>query len=143
MPKTETEIPITHPAQVAHQSSQVVGTTSNPTRTVNTYDDLDEMSITLTTGANPVLVIFSGTFTHDTSGESTYVIVDIDGTDKTESAREWIRGTTSTRSVLATSWLSTVTAASHTWKIQWKTTIGTATAFTINRTMQVIELKLN
>lgn len=139
MPKTETEIDV--PITTAHQSSQVVGVTSNSTTTSTSYVDLAEMTITLTTGANPVLVVFSSTFAHDSSGESTFVIVDIDGVSKTESAREWIRGTTNTRSILSTSWLSTVTAASHTWKIQWKTTAGVATAFITNRTMQVIELK--
>ena len=99
------------------------------------------MSVTITTGANPVLVIFSGVFTNNGAGNNVLIIIDIDGTDKTESERVANTETANETYVLSTSWLETLTAGSHTFKIQWRTTGGTAKSSVTRRAMQVIEFR--
>ena len=127
------------PSVSAHQSSQTTATTSEPSTTSTTYVDLTEMSITLTTDANPVFIIFTGVFYHSAAGGMLYLVIDIDGTDYIPKAIAASAAGTQVES--STAFLKTMTAGSHTFKIQWKTASGILTSQGTERIMQVIELK--
>lgn len=120
---------------------QVEGVTSAPTTTSASYVDLTDMSITTTTGANPVLVLFSGVFTSSSIGDETSIILDIDGTDKTNSEKIIEHAAIGYEKEATILWIENMTAGSHTFKIHWKVQGGTATSPTTLRTLQVIELK--
>ncbi|MDI6732319.1 MAG: hypothetical protein QME16_00100 [Planctomycetota bacterium] len=122
----------------AHQSSQASDTTDTTT-TSTSYVDLLSMSVTLTTGANPCLVIYSGDFYNNIAGGETQVIIDLDGSDQQTTERISRVSTGSYNQILAGSFLSTPGVGSHTWKMQWKVSANTGTC--VERTMQVIELK--
>lgn len=126
---------------IGNQVHQVKGVTSSPTTTSTSYVDLTDMSITITTGASPVLILFSGSFRNSASGNRNFAIIDIDGTNKTESQRCAETSTAGFEDVISTSWIENVSAGSHTFKIEWKTDSGTATAQETERTLQVIELR--
>lgn len=125
------------------QSNAAVGSTSDPTTTSATYIDLTDMSVTITTGANPVLVLFAGDFSHNTTSARVWCILEIDGTDKTttEAVASFFSSGEGGGERIAITHLETLTAAEHTFKIQWKQADGTGTALGIRRSMQVIELK--
>ncbi len=120
----------------SHQSQQV----SSGTAFTDQWVDLDGTSITMTTGANPVLIIFSA------SGESTSTtnwnsfIINIDGVKKDGSQMNLQNHSASVNNqrTVSTSWLETVTAGNHTIKIQMRAPEG----FSISsKAVQVIELK--
>ena len=125
-----------------HQSDQAVGTTSSPSTTSTSFVDMPQMSITMTTGANPIMVTFSLTVQNTTDGGATMeIILDIDGTNEISSERDNSMGVINRRSTAGSSILKTMTAASHTIKVQWLTNLGTFVTHEIQRNIQVIELK--
>ena len=135
---TNVTLPTSGTLSTGDQSSQASDTTDTTT-TSTSYVDLLSMSVTLTVGANPVLVIFSGDFYNDTAGGITQIILDLDGSDQQTTERIGRVSTGSYNHILAASFLSTPGAGSHTWKMQWK--VGANTGTCVERTMQVIELK--
>lgn len=124
-----------------HQSSQVVGTTSNPTTTSTSLTDLEEMSITLTTGANPVFLSFSGTLQNDTAGQYVGVAFEIDDSSEAESERLFTVAGNNYNVAIATQHLETMTAAQHTFKIQWVVSAGTGKSVVTKRTLSATEQK--
>lgn len=126
-------------AYVDTEHSQAVGSTANTTTISTSYVDLAEMSVTMTTGAKDVLVIFSGSFDNNNTGDLVYIILDIDGSDETETERR-ASFTGGYHQVMTTAWLGAVSAGSHTFKIQWKVNNNTGTGVATNRSLQVIEL---
>lgn len=123
------------------QIAQAAGATDNPTTVSYEYSDLAEMTITMTTGANPVFILFNGTF-KESSGESNLsIIINIDGVDKVESRRGFLDVSVNEWNHLSSSWLGMMGAGTHTFKVRWKVDFGTATACAKERTLQVIELK--
>lgn len=133
---------ITNDDNIGNQIHQAIGTTDDPTTTSATYVDLAEMSVTVTTGANPVLILFSGSFKNSNIAATNNIIIDIDGTDQAESEREaHSRYVTLYEFEMSTTWLTTLTAGEHTIKIQWKASGATLTAIGDLRALQVIELK--
>ena len=131
---------ISNDDNIGNQSKQVIGSGA-ATTTSGVYVDMTSMSITMTTGANPCLVLFSTVILNNTVGKKTYIIVDIDGTDKATSERFKNQTNVSYQSPISTSWLEEMTAGSHTFKIQWKVDGGTVSSDGVLRAMQVIELK--
>ena len=120
------------------QASQASNSTTITT-TSTSFENLSQTQIIMTTGANPVLIVFSGTFYKDTAGTHVYIVINIDGTGKGGSTRIVYYAAGGTQKNIATSWLETVTAASHTFTIQWCVDVGTG--YAKERTIQVIELK--
>lgn len=115
--------------------SQAVGSTSGPTTSSITYGDLAEMTVTITTKGNPILVIFSGVAS--TNGVGYYTVV-LDGSIISP---EFTTAATSAIPISLT-YLDQPAAGAHTYKIQFKTD-NVAHNFTfagVQRTLQVLEL---
>lgn len=112
----------------AHQSSRVIRTAGNLTTTSSTFADATGMSITITTGANPVLIGISGSGSHSGATNQCRVDIDIDGSrqGQTVGLISAIPGAgLSNISFVYQS--ATLTAASHTFKMQIATDAATAT----------------
>lgn len=104
------------------QSSQAVGTDDIST-TSTTFADMADMSITITTKGGNVLLMFCGTFQGAGSSEDLSVCFDIDGTPTAGLISATNIAADRTQSM---QWLKTsLSAASHTFKVQWKTGSGT------------------
>lgn len=113
-------------------SDKATRTAGDVTTTSTTFVDLTGMSVTLTTGARRCLVVCNLNCKHPTGGNGIYYDLDIDGSRQ--------GGTTGLVDInipannfeepanfsFVTDVLS---AASHTFKIQWRTSGGTATTF--------------
>jgi len=98
---------------------------SDLTTTSTSYVDITGMSITLTTGANRVLVGFSGIGYNDTTASLLDFTVDIDGS-AADGIISFAQSVANYRSNVSFTYLSSVlTAASHTIKIQWKVSANT------------------
>lgn len=132
MPKTE--------AGFKHNVSQATGVSSHST-TSTTFIDLNDMSVTTTTGANNVLIIFSGTFSNTSAVEDIRVILDIDGGTKASTERLINVAGANYHESISFSWVELMTEGTHTFKIQWRVSGGTGTFTNDFRTMQVIEFK--
>jgi len=100
---------------------QITGT-SDITTTSTTYVDMTGMEIAFVSTGQPVKVSFSAPVRADGSGGRIYGVIDIDGTDKVSTA---VQGTTTDDSQMTLQWLETLSAGSHTIKVQWKTSTGT------------------
>lgn len=104
------------------QSSQATGT-DDVTEESGDWDDADDMSITITTKGGNVLLMFTATVYAtgaEVNGEYRF---DIDGTPKGNQRWEIPNGK---YMIVTLHWLETsVSAAEHTFKVQWKDTSGT------------------
>lgn len=131
----------------AHQASKV-SDANNRTTTSASFEDLTAMSITITTGANPVLIGFTGAANHDQAIGTQYFgfTVSIDGSNE-GGARGIITANSLGAGVVMpislTYQSAALTAASHTFKIRWLTSAATATMLGGNTAtkMWVLELK--
>ncbi len=112
------------------QSSQA-GVTSGATitNTSASYADMSGMTISMTTTGGNVLLMFSTTF-NGTWDDFTECRFDVDGSPL--HAVSWVgAGAASRHEDFAMQWLVTsLSAASHTFKVQWKDAQGTATQVT-------------
>lgn len=127
----------------AHQSSIAKGSSSGPSTTSATYVDITDMSVTMTTTGNPVLIIYSGSFDLNTTADMS-IILDIDGSDQTESERQFAAVAEESGAARMSNivWLTTPTAAEHIIKAQQKVSGGaTLTNTGVLRTLTVVELK--
>lgn len=127
---------ITSPLDLAaipniHQSQNVKGTTDIST-TSTSFVDMSEMSITMTTGNNPVLILFSCSCMLEKSDVGAYMtrlLID----DVTEAgARESDNSKIGAYGSLAICHLKTLSAASHVIKVQW-CVVGVGTVTVRNR----------
>ena len=121
---------------------QAVGTTDSPTTASATFSDLAEMTLTFTptSASNPILILFTGTFQHSgSSGATAEVKILVDGVEEANTTR---RGHPSngTYQEVSTSKVVTLSAASHTVKVQWATQASTLTAVGTERTLTILEL---
>ena len=95
-----------------------------------TFVDLTGVTATLTTGAHRCLVTVAGIFTHSGSGADVFFDFAVDGTRVGGTNGLWgaTNNTASFNNNMSTSFLTDVlTAASHTIKVQWRTSGATAT----------------
>lgn len=116
----------------ALQGARYQRTTGDYTTTSTSFVDVDatNMALTITTGARRCLVGLTGTVANSSAGATNMFDVDIDGvrqggtfgimTDRTPSA-------TYRQNASFTYLTDLLTAASHTFKLQWRTTAGTLT----------------
>ena len=108
---------------VLGQSSQAVGT-DDIENTTGDWADMANMSITLTTVGRNVLLMFNAFITGSTDNTAD-LRFDIDGTPHAFARMD--SATSSTGMQVSMQWLETSLAAgSHTFKVQWKDTSGTA-----------------
>lgn len=121
----------------ALQSARYVRTSGDYTITgagSNTFADVDStnLSLTITTGAHRVLIGFVGSGTVDNAAGIIFMDVTVDGTRQGgDAGLIWFNqhATGSERFNLSFTYLTdTLTAASHTFKLQWRQTTTSHTA---------------
>lgn len=125
-----------------------VGSTSGPTTTSTTFVTIPEMTATITTKGNKVLITFSGTFLFSgtlTSGLITaFAAIFKDGVQVSGWSAHAVFPTTALGSfTLALSFVDSPTATSHTYDVRWSMGSGsslTLTGVSTNRQLQVVEL---
>ncbi len=118
------------------------GVTSGPSTTSSSFVDLTDMTKTLTTKGNDVLVVFHGTFQHNSGAQRELELRILRGSSQvgiiakfTVAARYYYYHAALTHIDLAPS------AGSHTYKVQWKSLLSnTWIAVTTNRELEVVEL---
>ena len=124
-------------------ATSTVSASNEISTTSTTYVDMTTMTLTLTTVARPVLILYNIEVIHTASNVNWQIIVDIDGVDKDPSIAAGSQDDTyssgwSYASNSGATYVETLTAASHTIKLQWKTISGTV--YARNRQLTVIEL---
>lgn len=123
--------------------AQAVGSTSNPTTVSASYVTIPEMTVTLTTKGNKLLIIFSYVMISSTVGyafslaffrDGSQVSADFDG-------QIHVAAATSVQIPASLSFIDIgATAASHTFDMRWKAGSGSPQIVGIERTFQVVEL---
>jgi hypothetical protein len=93
----------------------------------------------MTTGANPVLIIFSGTFSNNTAGGDVRIELMVDYTAYGATWRKGISSNANEAFTLSFSYILTLPAGSHTFGIEWGVETGQGTHH--RSTITVIELK--
>lgn len=117
-----------------------LATTSGPTITSATYAVIPEMTSTITTQGNKVMIIFTGTLTNNTTATSGFVSVFVDGVQSSPDISYSV-ATAGQSTPLTLTWLTAPSAASHTFDIRWKSNgVARLTAIGTSRTLQVVEL---
>lgn len=116
----------------------------NVSTTSTSYTDIAGMSLSIETGANPVLILFDASFVHSsTAGQYFQVAIVIDGVVKC--AHIFENDGNSREMPYSIHWLENLSAGPHTIKMQWKVSAGTLYHWgaTNNRVrkLTVIELK--
>lgn len=120
-------------------SSEVVGTTANPSSVSVAFVLLPEMTLALTTNGGPVLVLFSSTLSTLVDGDSFDYAIFVDGVEVVPSERRFDPpGATNIPG--STQALLTLAAGAHTFEVRWKAVIGSAAAFGTDRSLTVVEL---
>ena len=104
-------------------NSSVATGTSDITTTSTTYTDMTDMEVRFVSGGRPVLMVFSAPFY---AGQHTQVVFDVDGTDYGYGREGRSDGNYINDNSIAIAWLETLSAGTHTIKVQWKTSGGTA-----------------
>ena len=104
-------------------NSSVATGTSDITTTSTTYTDMTDMEVRFVSGGRPILMIFSAPFY---AGQHTQVVFDVDGTDYGYGREGRSDGNYINDNSIAIAWLETLSAGTHTIKVQWKTSGGTA-----------------
>lgn len=125
--------------------SNAVGTTPSPSTTSTSYVVIPEMTLTLTTKGNKVIIIFTGNV--NTTATICALAIFKDGVQLSADFEVSTAGLSGTGGVLV--WqhvviadIDTPTAASHTYDIRWKTEAAgnTIQSLHVGRTLQVVEL---
>jgi hypothetical protein len=116
------------------QAAKYQRTSANYTTTSTSFADVDgtNMSLAITTGARRVMVGFTGTVAGSGLGDTIMLDVDLDG-----ARLGGLFGLVQARTPVATYRMNgsftfltnALTAASHTFKLQWRTTANTATMY--------------
>lgn len=128
-------------ANAVTQTALAIGSTGSPTTTSTSPVDLTDMTATLTTVGGQLLCLAVVVSSNGTAGSFNEFQFVLDGSSsagkisqKFTAANDWHVGVIATR-------YTGVSAASHTVKVQWNATTGTATAQGVQRYLIVVELK--
>ena len=115
-------------------------TTVAPSTSSTSYSVIPEMTTTITTKGNKVLIIFSGSFASSTSLSVGWQLAFF--RDGVQISNNFIWGTVDTiEHVIALSFLDSPSAASHTYDVRWVSNSGsTLTNFGLDRSFQLVEL---
>lgn len=112
---------------------RVVLTSASLTVTNTSFEDAAGLSITGTTGARRCLVGFTGFVYHGSNQAGVYIQLDIDGTDQGGAfgmtGETTVSGGNDAHNASFVYMTDTLTAASHTFKIQWRVTSGTGNMY--------------
>lgn len=115
------------------QQDRVVRTAGSLSTTSTSFVDATGLSITMTTGAKRCLVSFIGYVYHGSNQAGIYIQLDIDGTDQGGTfglaGETTISGGNDAHNASFTYLTDVLTAASHTFKIQWRVTSGTGNMY--------------
>lgn len=113
------------------------GSTSGPTTSSTTYAVIPEMTQTLTFHGNPVLLLFTMSFSQ-AAGNGAFAIFK----DGVQLSQDYSIGTANATLLVAISYIDTPTAASHTYDIRWKVAVNTYTFTAVGtaRRFQILEL---
>lgn len=110
-----------------------------PTTSSNTYSVIPEMTATITTKGNKVLLVFSGSFFSSTSLAVGWDIAFF--RDGTKLSGDFGWGTTDTQAhLIAVSYLDAPSAGSHTYDVRWVSNSGSTLTVGFSRTFQIVEL---
>lgn len=122
----------------SRSSGVTAGSTSSPTTTSTTYADMTDMSVSISTNASASVLVVVSSAISNTNSSLNYVALNVDGGSEVGEIRTGLNNSTGN---ITTSYLFTgLSAASHTFKARWKTSAGTLTAVTTNRTITAIEI---
>jgi hypothetical protein len=115
-------------------------TTGGPTTTSTTWVDLEEMTVTITTRGNKVLIVGNAVVSHNTAGCYVDIILYVDSAVVTQTMSRYKSVAGGDYGSVAFCYICQPSAASHTFKIQWRVVgAGTATSLTTCRNFQVLE----
>ncbi len=136
------------PGDTIGQSAMAQGTTANPTRILNTYDVIPEMTVTLTVNGGPVYAWFNGDFDQQ-SNDDFDISVFLDGSQDVASERKCsffggsLLGLTPAR-IISGQGITVArlmpAAGPRTIDVRWKANAGTARASGTRRSLIVAEL---
>lgn len=127
------------------QVGTAVGTTDINTNSTS-YIDVDSMSVSLTTAASKVLVLVSMSVYNNTGNSGITLGLKIDAAAEVAiSYQQPATSITNDVDIIATTYLTTLTAAAHTITLRWKVSAGTvynqASGWATPRRLTVIELR--
>lgn len=124
---------------VRNVATSAFGATAAPTTTSTSYTDLNDMSCTLTTSGGDLLAWFNGTFQHATTTAGIKVAFSLDGATEVNGAT-YVWATSNQQVPFAmTHRFVAPSATSHTLKVRWFTSTGTATGVSTDRALVVME----
>lgn len=124
------------------QTAENFGTAVDTTTTVWSFlDDLDEARLMITTGNNPVLIVFSGVFSDNTAGGRVRILLDIDGGIYAHATRTGTSAAAGDPFALTFSCMPTLSAGTHTIQVKWCVMGAGQEGSAYNRVLDVIELK--
>jgi hypothetical protein len=107
---------------------------ANYTTNSTSFVDIDStnLSLTINTAGGDVLIIFTGTFSHNTAGGRVFLDVSVDGTDMFGDDGLVTHGCeTANRQYAVTlvAWKLSLSAGSHTFRLRWRTNTGILTLY--------------
>jgi hypothetical protein len=116
----------------------VVGVTSSPTTSSAAFTTIPEMTATLTTKGNKILLLFSGSFKCNNPGIACQFAFFRDGIQ----IGQWVEYTIGTTDVVVSlQYVDSPSAASHTFDVRWETnSLDILTAMSTLRQFQAVEL---
>lgn len=122
------------------QTVSAVGSTSNPTTNSGTLADLAEMTVTLTTRGGNLECTFEGTVSHTTATSviTCAYVLDAGAAVGSRGIVAAVNG--GSFQIILSHLFTSVSAGSHTVKVQWSTSAATATAVGGNRELIVREV---
>ena len=138
VPSGAGELPIANMSNILQQGYDASDTIESTTSAF--YVDSGDISIVLTTGANPVYVFASCAIGHSNAGLITWVNIMMDTTNLVECRNRVHTGEANLNHSVALVARITPTAASHTFKMQFKQE-GGGTAYLNNKRLIVLEVK--
>lgn len=109
---------------------RVVRTAGDVSTTSTSFVDLTDASITLTTTARPVLIGLTGSCQNSIQGQNVMFDLDIDGTRQggTNGLANLQADAANAQMTIGLTYLTaSLSAGSHTFKIQWRISSGTGT----------------
>lgn len=113
------------PAAPTHQIKQVTLWHTPSTKNTASWEDIPDMAVTLTTGANPVLIIFDCMAYASGVASDISVVIMIDGVLRDRSTKRTYIPNADTYKFIGNHWLEKLSAGEHTIKAQWYVSGGT------------------
>lgn len=126
---------------VVTQTAENWAGTTDTTTAWATYENLDDARVEITTGNNPVLIMFSGVFSDNMAGGRVRIGLTIDDGLYAHATRTGTSAAVGDPFVLTFNCMPTLSAGTHTIQVVWQTYFAGTEATAYNRVLDVIELK--